>query len=439
MPVPFVVPFAQVAQVAPATPAARPEARLLSLDDAVQTALRRQPQVRQARAATSAARARVEQAGAPRLPTITGTATYLRETGNFAPRPGTTQPGAALPSWSLSTSYNYWNAQIGATQMLYDFGQTPERHHAAEANAESSQESERGTEVSTVLAVRRAYFGARAQRALVKVADETLANQERHLVQIRGFVTAGTRPEIDLVQSRTDVANARVALIQAQNGYDVARAQLAQAMGIIGGGELEVGDDDLPPVPEEDAPTEQLVQRALAGRPELVALERQRRAQESTVAATKGAYGPTLAATATVSETGVALDGLVPNWAVGATLTWPMFQGGLTRGQVHEAEANLDGIDAQAETLRLSIRYDVENARLSLRAAKATIGAAEEALTNARERLRLAEGRYAQGVGSAIELGDAQVAASSAAAQLVSAQYGLATARAQLLAALGRK
>ena len=69
----------------------------------------------------------------------------------------------------------------------------------------------------------------------------------------------------------------------------------------------------------------------------------------------------------------------------------------------------------------------------------ATIGAAGEALTNARDQLTLAEGRYAHGLGSAVELGDAQVAYTTAEAQVVQARFGLASARAQLIAALGER
>jgi len=153
----------------------------------------------------------------------------------------------------------------------------------------------------------------------------------------------------------------------------------------------------------------------------------------------KGTYGPTIAAVASANEAGVALDGLVPNWSIGATLTWPLFQGGITRGQVAEAEANVQITDAQAETLRLQVRFDVEQARLLVRSAKATISAAEDAATNARERLRLAEGRYQAGVGNSLELADAQLAVTATAAQLVGAKFNLATSRAQLLAALGRR
>jgi outer membrane protein len=88
--------------------------------------------------------------------------------------------------------------------------------------------------------------------------------------------------------------------------------------------------------------------------------------------------------------------------------------------------------------LRQQLRLEVDQAWLSVRAAKAALGAAAEAVENARLRLGLAEGRYQTGVGSAIELGDAQLALTSAEAQKVQADYNLAIARAQLLKALGR-
>jgi outer membrane protein len=105
---------------------------------------------------------------------------------------------------------------------------------------------------------------------------------------------------------------------------------------------------------------------------------------------------------------------------------------------VRAAEAGLESVHAQESLEELQVRLDVDSARLAVRAAKATILAADDAATSACEQLTLAEQRYAMGVGSIIELNDAQVTYASARAQAVQARYGLASARAQLLAALGR-
>ena len=315
---------------------------------------------------------------------------------------------------------------------------TRTRSRAAQATTDAQAAAEQAIRLETVFNVRRAYFNARANKELVEVARQTLADEQRHLVQIKGFVQAGTNPEIDLAQGRTLVANAEVSLINAQNAYATSRAQLNQAAGLFQDTDYDVGDEEAAPIDDEDANLDVLAQRALSTRPELAQIEKQRIAQDKTLSAIKGGYGPSLSATAGFADAGYALDSLVPNWDVGLILSWPLFQGGLTRAQVDEAEANLQSVEQQKAAEVLQIRLDVESARLAVRAAKASLGATVEAVTNAKEQLRLAESRYTTGVGSIIELTDAQLGYAQAAAQAVQARYGLATARVQLLNALGR-
>jgi outer membrane protein len=286
--------------------------------------------------------------------------------------------------------------------------------------------------------VRTAYFTARAQKALVKVGEETLTNQQRHLAQIDGFVRAGTRPAIDLAQARTDLANARVQLITARNGYETAKATLNQAMGVERSTSYDVEETNLPPVDGEAEQVDQLVGEAQKGRPELVSLQQQVRAQELMLSSAKGGYGPALGASTALSDAGTDISNLAWNWNFTVTATWPLFAGLLTLSQVDEQRANVKGLEAQLEAERQQIRLEVTQALLAVVADKEALVAAEEALVNARERLRLAEGRYQSGVGSVIELGDAQVALTTAAAQRVQADYNLATARATLLKTLGR-
>ena len=151
----------------------------------------------------------------------------------------------------------------------------------------------------------------------------------------------------------------------------------------------------------------------------------------------RGAYGPSLSAIGSFTDGGTQISSMVANWFVGLSLNWNILQGGLTKGQVHEANATLAALDAQEDNLRLTVRVEVEQAQLGVRAAKETISASRDALVNARDQLRLAEARYAQGLGSVIELGDAQVAVTAAAAQDVQARFNLSAARAQLMSALG--
>src|SRR4029077_16982667 len=112
------------------------------------------------------------------------------------------------------------------------------------------------------------------------------------------FVNTGIRPQIDLAQVRTALANANVQLVAAQNNYAVSMAQLNQAIGMPADTTYALADSDLPPVPGEGSPPGALVTQALGTRPELAVLARQHDAQEKTVRALQGGYGPALTANA---------------------------------------------------------------------------------------------------------------------------------------------
>jgi outer membrane protein len=418
----FLVPIL-VAAAAPAHAAAT-----LTLEQALQMAQQKQPQLRQAAASTRAAQARANAARAPLFPQLSASSGYSTSTEN----------GPDADSALSFTSHSF-NSSVDASLLVWDFGQTIDRYRAARVSAEATGQTEQATRLAVDLGVRTAYFNAVAARALVGVAREALANQERHLRQVQGFVDVGRSPQIDLAQVRTDRANAQVQLINAENGYEISKSQLNQAIGIEGSTAYDVVDVTMAEVSGEDQQIEVLFQEALKARPEIAALQNQVRAQELTVSSVRGSYWPQLALVGGVSQVGrPTIDSTYWDVNGGVRLSWPFFEGGLTRAQVDQARADLTNVEAQFDGLRQQLRLEVDQAWLSVRAAKAALGAAAEAVENARLRLELAEGRYQTGVGNVIELGDAQLALTSAEAQKVRADYNLAIARAQLLKALGR-
>jgi outer membrane protein len=151
----------------------------------------------------------------------------------------------------------------------------------------------------------------------------------------------------------------------------------------------------------------------------------------------EGGFLPSLSLIAGASEVGTEISNLVPNWYGGLAITWAFLSGGLTRGQVREAKGTLASLNAQEQATRLQVRVDVVTARVAITAAKSSITAAGQALASAGDQLHLAEARYATGLGSVIELDDAQLAFTNARAQEVQARYGLSSARAQLVTAMG--
>jgi outer membrane protein len=410
----------------------------LSLEEALRIAHERQPQLKVARTQVEGAKARTGETLAPMLPQISAALGYSRSTANFVARPGSLPSNLSGSSTLSLQSYDFFTSSLNANQLLWDFGQTWNRWQASKASLEAQEATAKTSLVTVDLQVRTAYFTAAAQRQLVGVAEATLKNTEAHLAQVEGFVKVGTRPEIDLAQSRVDRANARLTLVNARNAYTVAKAKLNQAMGVEGATSYDVVDPAPGPVEFEGQPLDDVVTTAAGARPELVSLEAQVRVQELTLKSVRGAYWPTLSASLGVTAQARQIDQPTPNLNFGVNLAWPLYQGGLTLSQVAENEAGLSQLAAQRDLTHAQVRLDVEQAMLDVSAGKETVDVADEALAASKEQLRLAEGRYNAGAGSIIELGDAQVRVTTAAAQQVQAVFTLASARARLLAAAGR-
>jgi outer membrane protein len=425
-------------------------ARVLTLDEAVHTSRQSQPQLHQARANTDAALARADEARAPLLPQLGATATYQRTTSNFIPQPGVNTTGnnttttvgttaVAADSGSNFHLHNNWRDSVALTQLIYDFGLSIDKWRAAKAQADAQRSTELATILGSDFTVRANFFLARADKALLKVAQDTLDQQTKHRQQTEGFVRAGTQPEIALAQAKTNEANARVALIQAQNNYETAKVTLNQAMGVEGPTDYDVDDQPFPVIDVEDGQLEPLLAEAIKARPEVTSIEELIKVNQLTISSVKGNYLPTISGQANFTQGGNALDNLGWNFNFGVVASWNLFSGGLTVAQMHEAQANLANVAAQLDLERQQIRVDVNAALLAVRAAKSSLSATAEALENAKLQLKLAEQRYQVGVGSSIELTDAQVALTLAAGQSVQADDNLSTARAQLLRALGRQ
>jgi outer membrane protein len=437
-----------VAATVQAEDASVPEStRVVTLQQAIETARSNAPAVQVAQAQVQVSDATRIRQQATLMPSLTGTANYLRTQANLIPRPGTT----SIPRGNTSTGgnvvqpntdhnnkfYNSFQFGLTASMLLYDFNGAINRFRSAKEAREASRDRAKAAELTSDLNVRTAFFQARVTRALVQVARETLDNNQRHLEQIQAFVDVGTRPEIDLAQARTDYANARVQLVQAENDYAIAKATLLRYMGVQGSLDFEVADEQIAPLQDEGTELDLLLRKALAERPDVTALTRDLRSFELQENGVKSGFAPAITGTTSLTAGGIELGDLRYNVAAGVGVTWPLLSGN-TVADLREARANRAVTEASIADIHLSVRLQIEQARLGLVAAIAANEAAHEALENARIRNQLAEGRYQAGVGNVIELGDAQLALTGAESQAVQAENNISTARAQLISALGR-
>jgi outer membrane protein len=118
-------------------------------------------------------------------------------------------------------------------------------------------------------------------------------------------------------------------------------------------------------------------------------------------------------------------------WELNLALNWSLFDGGNRIARYREAKANVDAALARVKSAELDISREVEQAQNNVVEADERIQAAQVAVASAQENFRLAQGRFDAGVGTILELTDAQLAltqAQNTEAQAL-ADYRIALAR----------
>ena len=418
-------------------PVAAQNTEVLTLERAVEIAMQQQPSLRQTRAQVEAARGRVDQTRVALRPTV-----QLSATAGL----GSTRPGPCATDMT-QTCGGFFDAAAStglaaqASWRIFDFGQTRVSIRAAVLNAEAAAATIDTSVLDIRVNVERAYLEAVARQKLIKVAEATVASEELHLDQARRFVAAGAKDPIEVAQAQSRAANARSALAQARASEAIALANLRAAIGWLDATSSPIVDPNWPTPPAGDPPPlPSLVDSSRQQRPEIVQLDRQIAAAEANVLAAEYGNRPVLAATAqTQWDPGSSDWSPEPSWSAGLTLSWQIFDGGRAKADARVARANVVGAQAQRDALLVDLTAQLDSSRSQIVANRANVVASTEAVSAARAQLKLAEARYTQGLGSQIELADAQTAITTAEGNFVQAQFQLADAWAQLRRAIGER
>jgi outer membrane protein TolC len=369
------------------------------MDEAVAIALEQQPQIQARLFDYAAARYRVDQALAPLLPQLSATTTATKSQNSVF-------VGAATTPVTVTRDLNQTlAAQIALSQLLFDFGKNLAATEAARKLADVAAEDVELQRQLIALAVKEAYTNLLFSQRLIRVQQEALNRAELNLKSARGFYDVGTRPKSDVARAEVDVANARVDLIRARNAERLARVALNIAMSIDVDTPTQVQDNLVYEPVELDRAA--LRAEALRQRPELRQAKLRAESAEASERQAFRNFFPDIIGTGTFG--GVRSD-LAQVWTLGLSLSWTLYDGGGRIGRYREAHANTLGAIARVKSTELDIINDVEQAQINVEEAQQRIQAAQTAVVSARENFRLAQGRFDAGVGTILELTDAQLA-----------------------------
>ena len=444
----------------------------LSIQEAVTIALRESPIVRGATAEVEMAQARLDQARAERKPAV-GLYGFLAD-GSIPNNIVAPQAVRPLVVRRLASG-GYADAKLSVAYPLYtgDRLQALVRQASALQNASQAQVQTQQHEVA--LLTRTAYHETLARRALVTVWQERLTEDEEQLRIDRVRAEEGKIPPFYVQRSEAEVAASQQELTNATRDVALSLAQLKTVMGINPLSELTLDEtlptqplleflqqlapdvapisiapaaDAVPSTPPLNAATATfelpqflpaLLRLAERKRPELQASESRVQAAQAGREAQRSAFRPqiNLFATGDLSNERVTGDGSASGVTYGVVAALPLFDSGLRRARVREAEAGQLQQEQERERVALQVGQEVTNALLNARAAAQNIGTAQSALVAAREEYRVARIRYEAGKSIPVEVLDALSARTRAASNQVQALYDWNVTRDQLLRAVG--
>ena len=406
--------------------------RVLSLEECIAIALEAQPAIQATLYDYAAARARVREAFAPLLPQLSGSVTANRSHITTVP---TTLVGGRTATVQISRQpADTFLAQVQLSQLLFDFGKTLAATQVARKLAEVSAEGVELQRQLIALTVKEAYTNILLAQRLIRVQEQAVERAELNLSSAKGFYDVGTQPLNTVVRAEVDVANAKVDLINARNALRTARVALNTAMAVDASAQTEIKDNlEYEPTTIDRAA---LRAEALRQSPEYRQAKLQSSAAAAGVQVATRNFLPNVSGTG--SYGGSQLD-LNPNWSLGLAFTWNIFDGGNLIAALDEAKANHGAANARVKVAELTLIQNLEQAEIAVEAAQERIQAARVAIASSQENFRLAQGRFDVGVGTILELTDAQLALTQSQNTEAQALADYRIALAQLDRAAGRR
>ena len=283
------------------------------------------------------------------------------------------------------------------------------------------------------------YFKALEYRNLIRVGEMSVANLKSHLDNVNAQYSVGTVARSDVLASQVSLANAEQNLVNVTNNYDVAIAELNKLIGLPLGTKLSLADELS--YRKYDLTLEACTEYALAHRADGIAADCAVRQANAAMEATRGASLPQVSAAAARTIGGDSLfssnTDSADTWSIGIQANWAAFDNNVTQAQVNEKRAAVHKLQQAAESAHEQIALDVHTAYLSLLAAEKNIKTTSAAVERAVEDFKIAQVRYSAGVGTNLDVTDADEKLVTAQTNYYDALYSYNISKAALDRAMG--
>ena len=396
----------------------------LTLDQAIQLALTNNPSGKIAVFDYEAAKGALTTARSYRWPTISAT---HRDSRTLA-APTDREPNP--------TAIDNYSNSISVSWILWSGNKIESQISQAKLSLDSSQWGIAAARQLLKYSATDAYFKFMAARDAVKLAQESVARLEQYLQDVKLQFDVGVVAKVDVLRSEVELAKAKQNLIEVQNAYDITMANLNNVMGLPLTTELKVKGDLSYSKFEQDLAA--CVDLALRQRPEIFQYTDAAQSAQEGITVAKSGYLPSVSATYTNGWSNTNFPGgNNHNWTVYLSTSWTFLDSGLTAGKVKTAVETFHKAQEQLRQTVDSVQLDVRSSYLSLKSAEQSIQTSSAAVGLAEEDYSIKVIRYQAGVGTNLDVLDAQVALTTAKNNYLRAMYEYNNYRSKLDKSMG--
>ncbi len=395
-------------QASPGTPT------LLTVKDAQALALKNNPQISFARLTALASQQVTREVRSNLWPTA-----QVNLTGVDA------NPGTRITAGALNNPVIYQRAAAGTTvnQLLTDFGRTTNLVASANLAAKAENQNAIATKEQVLLAVDQSFYNTLQAQAVLTVAQQTVKDRQTVSDQVGALYRSKLKSELDFSFANVNLAQAKLLLLDAQNNVNAAQTTLSAVLGFQSLQNFQLAEDTTPTAAPPDN-VDDLIASAFTMRPEILALEFQSQSAQRFQKAERDLLFPDIEALGAVGDTPVR-NPIISNWygAVGVNVEIPVFNGFLYTARAREASLRYQAAQEKLRDLRDRISRDVRTSWLNAKTAYDRLAVTQQLLDQAKLAFDLAQARYKLGLGSIVELSQAQLQETQAEIANVQAGY----------------
>jgi outer membrane protein len=402
------------AQQNPASPAPPNPGRPLTLEEAEALALKNNPQITVGKLEALQAIQNYRETRSALLPQIGLDITAVGS-----------QEGGRLAAGSLTVGRIYSRVAGGAeaSQLITDFGRTPNLISSSHFQAKAADENAVATRQQITLAVDQAFYNSLETKALLSVAQQTVKARQALVDQVGALTNAKLKSDLDLAFAKVDLARAQLLDLDAQNNYDASLNTLSAILGFPDRQEFVPVEPALPVTPpaSEVAP---LIQQALDLRPEIRGLRDEVTAAEKFSRAEHDLFFPTVNGLGVVGQAPIRNEN-VPAWygAAGVNISIPVFNGFLFSARAKSADLATDVKRKKLQDFQDNVARDVRNGWLDTGKAFQRLSLTQQLREQADLGLQLAQARYKLGLSTIVEYTQAELQKTDADIQDTDAHY----------------